>query len=155
MPRRYRYIGPPEIRLRSKGKPVGVWIRSTDDVTKWVRESKQEPDAAGLFATTFVIDSEGRLLIADRHSEHVACAGGGEVLSAGELFFVIDGTQVLVEQISNQSTVLSRTGVLASRCPSAGPDRPAAPWRLHRRLRLPQVRRLRKQKHRQGRMVLL
>ena len=53
---------------------------------------------------TFVVDPSERLLIADRHSKHVACAGGGNVLAAGELFFLIDGPEVSVEQASNQST---------------------------------------------------
>src|SRR5262249_13066838 len=51
---------------------------------------------------TFVIDPDGSLLIADRRSEHVACAGGGPVRSAGEITFVI-GAGVEVVEVSNQS----------------------------------------------------
>jgi hypothetical protein len=51
-----------------------------------------------------VIDSEGRLRLADRHSEHVACAGGGPVLSAGEIFLGTTGDAVVVEEVSNLST---------------------------------------------------
>jgi hypothetical protein len=52
---------------------------------------------------TFVIDATGILLIADRRSEHVVCAGGKEILSAGEITFHI-GRSVEVVGISNQST---------------------------------------------------
>jgi len=44
------------------------------------------------------------LLVADRRSEHVACAGGGAVLSAGEMWFGIDCDRVEVVEVSNQST---------------------------------------------------
>jgi hypothetical protein len=52
-----------------------------------------------------VILSDG-LWIADRHSEHIACARGGPVLSAGELTFQIDRRtkQVEVVAVTNQST---------------------------------------------------
>jgi hypothetical protein len=43
-----------------------------------------------------VIDAKGNLLLAERCSEHVACAGGGPVLSAGEIFFRVSGESVKV-----------------------------------------------------------
>jgi hypothetical protein len=57
-----------------------------------------------LGAATFVIDCQGDLLLPDRRSEHVACAGGGPVLSAGEMFLLVRGDGVEVVEISNQST---------------------------------------------------
>ena len=42
--------------------------------------------------------------LADRHSEHVACAGGGPVLSAGEMFFLLEDSRAAVVEVSNQST---------------------------------------------------
>jgi hypothetical protein len=53
---------------------------------------------------TFVVDASGELRIADRHSEHVACAGGQPVLSAGEITFEITADSVRVVGVSNQST---------------------------------------------------
>src|SRR6185503_7650273 len=53
-------------------------------------------------AATFVVDREGVLRLADRRSEHVACAGGEEVLSAGEIFFAGRGAEVV--EVSNLST---------------------------------------------------
>lgn len=50
-----------------------------------------------------VVDAAGILLVADRRSEHVACAGGQPVRSAGELTFAI-GHDVVVVESSNQST---------------------------------------------------
>ena len=42
-------------------------------------------------------------MIADRRSEHVACAGGGPVRSAGEMTFAVDSA-IEVTAASNQST---------------------------------------------------
>ena len=56
-----------------------------------------------LIVATFVVDPLGDLLIADRRSEHVTCAGGKPVRSAGEMTFRI-GKEVKVMEVSNQST---------------------------------------------------
>lgn len=39
-----------------------------------------------------------------RHSEHIACAGGEPVLSAGEIFFIYSVSGWQVAEITNQST---------------------------------------------------
>jgi hypothetical protein len=52
---------------------------------------------------TFIIDPSGQLWINDRRSEHVLCAGGGDVLSAGEMTFSLRPKLEVVE-VSNQST---------------------------------------------------
>jgi hypothetical protein len=71
-------------------------------VQKWVRESAQSV-SQGVVTATFVIDAIGVLLIADRRSEHVACAGRKPVLSAGEISFAV-GSGVEVIGVTNQST---------------------------------------------------
>lgn len=53
---------------------------------------------------TFIIDVNGRLWIADRHSEHVQCARGQSVLSAGEMTFAVEKQEVEVVAVTNQST---------------------------------------------------
>ncbi|MDF5756270.1 hypothetical protein [Spongiactinospora sp. TRM90649] len=53
---------------------------------------------------TFVIDLHGVLRLAPRRSEHVACAGGDPVLSAGEITFSHEGGRWSVREIGNQST---------------------------------------------------
>jgi hypothetical protein len=99
----YHYVGPAEIKARVVGRPPVTRVSSAADLLSWVRRTGQRPGPERLVAATFVIDEQGSLLIADRRSEHVACAGGGPVLSAGELFFRI-GDGVEVAEASNQST---------------------------------------------------
>jgi len=55
------------------------------------------------YVATFIIDTAARFWIADQHSEHVACARGSAVLSAGEMTFVV-GSQIRVSAITSQST---------------------------------------------------
>jgi hypothetical protein len=88
--RRYSYVGPDEIRKAVVGSPSGTEIRTAADL---------EPFATGE-PLTFVVGVDGILRVADRRSEHVACAGGGEVLSAGE----ITAVRGRVTDVSNQST---------------------------------------------------
>lgn len=98
----YRYIGPKRILERVKPELCGVPIRSPDDIQAWVRDTRQELTDKCV-TVTFVIDAVGVLLIADRHSEHVICANGQSVRSAGEITFSI-GHAVEVAGVSNQST---------------------------------------------------
>lgn len=102
MHRMYRYVGPPEILARSHSAPKGMPITCADDLRAWIKATGQRPDSQ--IVVTFVIDLNGSLLIADRRSEHVACAGGEPVLSAGELGFLVDGDELVVIEVSNQST---------------------------------------------------
>jgi hypothetical protein len=92
--RRYAYVGPEAIRRAVAGHARGGEIRTADDL---------EPLANGE-PLTFVVDLEGALRVADRRSEHVACAGGGEVLSAGELTAIVRRGRCDVVEVSNQST---------------------------------------------------
>ena len=100
----YRYVGPEAIRSRSAAGPGGRRIDSLDDLRAWLAENRAVGSLGSLVAATFVIDPEGRLRLADRHSEHVACAGGGPVLSAGEMFLATARDAVVVEEVSNLST---------------------------------------------------
>jgi hypothetical protein len=101
--RLYHYVGPAGILARATCHPAGVRIASAGDLLAWVRDTGQRPGPEGLVAATFVIDAHGDILLADRHAEHVACAGGGPVLSAGEMFLQV-GNDVEVAEVSNQST---------------------------------------------------
>ncbi|WP_167239315.1 hypothetical protein [Massilia genomosp. 1] len=53
---------------------------------------------------TFIVDENSTLRIADRCSEHVACAGGRPVQSAGKMTFQVDKDQARVHAVTNQST---------------------------------------------------
>ena len=99
--RQYQYVGPADIRDSAfASSPAGTPIRSVDNLSAWVatRSSDIEPD--GSLIATFTVDVGGTLLLAPRRSEHVACAGGGTVLSAGEITF-LNGD---VSEITNQYT---------------------------------------------------
>jgi hypothetical protein len=98
----YRYVGPRRIADRVRPGSAGVPIRSPGDVLVWVRSTDQEL-SGGCVIATFVVDAVGVLLIADRRSEHVACAGSQPVRSAGEITFAV-GRAVEVTAVSNQST---------------------------------------------------
>jgi hypothetical protein len=94
--RLYEYVGPKAIRALAADGPGGALIRSCADLLPWV-EGKRA-------ALTFIVDARGELRVADRHSEHVACAGGAPVRAAGELFVEHDGAALRVVEVSNQST---------------------------------------------------
>jgi hypothetical protein len=53
---------------------------------------------------TFVVALDGLLRLAPRRSEHVALAGGRDVLAAGEIRFTLDETGWRVAEVTNQST---------------------------------------------------
>jgi hypothetical protein len=102
--RTYRYIGPKRIADQATSTPAGTPVRSAADVVRWVRESGQRPGPDGCVIATFVVNAAEVLLVADRHSEHVACAGRQPVRSAGEITFRMASRSVEVVAVSNQST---------------------------------------------------
>jgi hypothetical protein len=53
---------------------------------------------------TYIVDLENRLWLADRRSEHVACARGKAVLAAGEMAWQTEKNTVEIVEITNQST---------------------------------------------------
>src|SRR6267142_1060159 len=104
MQQTYNYVGPKKIAERVVSAPEGTRIEFTDDVRRWMRQTGQELDNSGNVITTFIIDESGGLRIADRRSEHVACAGGRPVQSAGEMTFTVRPGGVSVTWVTNQST---------------------------------------------------
>lgn len=100
----YRYVGPKKIAERALLAPGGIRVESPEDVRRWIRQTAPDMDAAGNVVATFVIDEPSWLRIADRRSEHVACAGGGPVRSAGEMTFSVSRGGVSVSWVTNQST---------------------------------------------------
>lgn len=101
MARLYNYVGPAEIAEAVRNLPAGTPITTPQDLTNWLKSNRADSDNDGVIAATFVVDRDGILRLAPRRTEHVACAAGGPVLSAGELFFASDGSVI---EISNQST---------------------------------------------------
>ncbi|WP_144868514.1 hypothetical protein [Hyella patelloides] len=100
----YNYAGSKEIKNAVANYPIGIQIQSKQDINNWIYSTNQGIDNSGFIICTFVIDLEGYLCIADRHSEHVACSGGNPVFSAGEIFFVPNKNEYEIAEISNQST---------------------------------------------------
>ncbi|AKF10957.1 hypothetical protein [Sandaracinus amylolyticus] len=99
----HRYVGPPEIAAHARTEPAGAAITSGEALERVARTL----DRRGVVTTTYVVDLDGVLRIADRSSEHVACAGGRPVLAAGEL------------EVSG-SRVVSATNLSTGYCPEAG-----------------------------------
>jgi hypothetical protein len=98
--RRYRFVGPAELRDRvvavdavavDAPAPLDAWLAGRD------RGDLAEP-------LTFVVALDGMLRLAPRRSEHVALAGGRDVLAAGEMTFAPAETGWYVAEVTNQST---------------------------------------------------
>jgi hypothetical protein len=94
----YPYAGPEAIRLRVAGQPGGTLVGTVADLEAYLRGAGDE------VTLTYVIDAAGRLRLAERHSEHVACAQGEPVRAAGELFLARAAGRWRVAEVSNQST---------------------------------------------------
>ena len=97
----YSYVGPPEIRDAVMSAQPGAPIRNRADLSAWLASDSADAARDGSITATFIIDCDGVLRLAPRRSEHMACAAGGPVLSAGEITFSADGD---VSEVSNQST---------------------------------------------------
>lgn len=92
----YRYVGPVAVEM---GRGASV----TDSLATLRRWLGENPDATHVGAT-FVVDTAGALRLAPRRSEHVACAAGGDVRTAGEITFREARGRIVVASSSNQST---------------------------------------------------
>ncbi|MFG2432576.1 hypothetical protein [Streptomyces sp. NPDC048590] len=79
----------------------GRLISSAADLDSWIA-GRSVSELAEPF--TFVVGTDGVLRLAPRRSEHVACAGGDMVLSAGEISFMHEADRWAVSEVSNQST---------------------------------------------------
>lgn len=101
--RKYRYVGAAEIIYELDLSQTGYVIHHQQDLQTWTVQAEQTWQN-GCIIATFVINLQGELLLADRHSEHVMCAGGKEVLSAGEITLCKSQKEIFISEITNQST---------------------------------------------------
>jgi hypothetical protein len=101
--RRYSHLGTKEEWEAVPPDSTRALVRAPADVTRWVADTRQKLDPDRCVTATFVVRTDGQLWIADRHSEHVACAEGGDVLSAGEMTFRVRGSEIEVVEVTNQS----------------------------------------------------
>jgi hypothetical protein len=104
MSRHYHYLGSDDLTQIPANPPYRQQVQNGEDVTQWIRSSQQDLGQERRVTATFIVDLDQRLWIADRHSEHVVCAGGRDVLAAGESTFRLDGGLVVVAEVTNQST---------------------------------------------------
>jgi hypothetical protein len=104
MGKSYPYVGPHDLRLLLEQPSDRTPIRQPEDIRAWMRAARQDIARDQSITATFTIDPHGQLWIADRHSEHVVCAGGQPVIAAGEITFLLQKHGVTVAEISNQST---------------------------------------------------
>lgn len=88
----YHYVGPAEVLAAA-----GPLVPASAVLTREDIPGAEEP-------FTFVIDLAGALRLAPRRSEHVACAGGMPVLSAGEIAFARGPDGPEATSVTNQST---------------------------------------------------
>lgn len=98
------YIGPAALIPAGGPLPARAEISGVDDVVAWCRSHRGDAEPDGTIPATWIIDAQGRLWLADRHSEHAACARGEPVQTAGELFLADEPPVVIVARITNQST---------------------------------------------------
>lgn len=101
MSRLYAYVGPQELRGASRSSASGVVIKTYDRLLEWLSSNSADANVKGSLTATFVIDNNGDLRLAPRRSEHIACAAGGPVLSAGEMTFATTGELI---DVNNHST---------------------------------------------------
>jgi hypothetical protein len=100
--RPYGYVGPPKLReQRTSVDAVGVDTTAT--LARWLA-GRDRGELAEPF--TFVVALDGGLRLAPRRSEHIALAGGHDVLAAGEITFAASAPAPgwRVAAVTNQST---------------------------------------------------
>ena len=100
--RAYRHLHPEKTEAHPPNS-TRARIATAHDVTHWLQQTRQRPDHDNTVTATFIVDLDGALWIADRRSEHIACASGRDVLSAGEITFDLDAKPVRVVSVTNQS----------------------------------------------------
>ena len=102
--REYRYVGSSDLLENLPTNSGRVLLTATDVIIKWIKETNQPYEYDNVVVATFIVDTDKQMWINDRRSEHVRCAHGGNVLSAGEITFEVDKDNVEVIEITNQST---------------------------------------------------
>jgi hypothetical protein len=99
----YSYVGPKELLELVSDDVDRICISSLSEVHKWLKRTNQILDRNNSVTSTYIIDIKGVIWIGDRHMEHVVCAKGQPVLSAGEITLTINET-INASFITNQST---------------------------------------------------
>ena len=105
LPTTYEYIGPSDILKRIKPQYKGATVTSIQDIKDWINHHQPTAKAGTILTCTFIINLDDQLVITDRHAEHVQCALGNLVKSAGEInFYIAKRNKIQIDSITNQST---------------------------------------------------
>jgi len=104
MNRTYVYVGLQSNLDRLPAHSARIEMSSSKYVLRWIKETNQPYEYDNVVVATFIVDINGKMWINDRRSEHVLCAHGENVLSAGEITFEISTDEIEVVEITNQST---------------------------------------------------
>lgn len=97
--RLYPYVG--DARLLTLPPTERTPVAGPQDLSRWRQSHVSDLDREGYVAATYILDEDSHLWLAHRRTEHVACARGGPVLAAGEIFL---GDVPEIGRITNQST---------------------------------------------------
>ena len=99
----YAYVGAADLSDPELFRTERTQIVSEAETSSWLqggpRQKKKEPSVF-----TFIVDTRGQLWVAQRHSKHISCARGGDVLSAGGMTFDVEDGQAVVTGVTNHST---------------------------------------------------
>jgi hypothetical protein len=96
----YSYVGPPGLRDRVPAVDAAA-VGTAAALAGWLA-GRERGELLEPF--TFVVALDGELRLAPRRSEHVALAGGHDVLAAGEIAFAPGASGWEVVEVTNQST---------------------------------------------------
>ena len=102
--RLYRYIGSDGIRSASSMENERHEVTGLQGLLDYIHNRQPRPKSGCEITFTYVVLPPGRLFLADRRSEHVSCARGGPVLTAGEITFRVIPGGVEVAEATNLST---------------------------------------------------
>ena len=100
----YPFVGPDSLRHLAGIASERHALQSEAGLRAWVTGSGVRLRRGAQITFTFVLLPPEQLFLADRRSEHISCARGHAVLSAGEMTFLFDGTRLLLDEVTNQST---------------------------------------------------
>lgn len=78
-------------------------LEDRSSLIRWLLAERglgDDTSAPDSVTATFVIDEDGYMRVAARRSEHVKCASGRPVRSAGEVTFALDGNVIAISKHS-------------------------------------------------------
>lgn len=100
----YDYVGPASVRASACFDTPRHQVSDGAALNAWAQSHQLINGREHCVTFTYVVLPPARLFVADRHSEHVACARGDKVLTAGEITFERTGSRWVVFETSNLST---------------------------------------------------